>query len=68
MPTACAGEDLAEIDFLLAQTDASATGDHDDFIVQRIVDVRQSSIDTQWMVDRPLRDISSLELREDARC
>src|SRR5579863_8478988 len=45
MPTA--GEDLPEIDFLLPQTDTPATGDHDGFIVQRIVDVRQADVGTQ---------------------
>ena len=39
-----AGEDRAEIDFLLAQTDAAATRDHDGFIVEGIVDVRQSGV------------------------
>ena len=46
MPTACPGKDLAEIDFFLAQTDATATGDHDGFIVEGIVDVRQSGVGT----------------------
>ncbi len=41
-----AGKDLAEIDFLLAQTDAPATGDHDGFIVEWIVDVRQAGVGT----------------------
>ena len=41
------GKDLTEIDFLLAQTDAAATGDHDGFIVQGIVDVLQSTVGTQ---------------------
>jgi hypothetical protein len=36
------GKDLAEIDFFLAQTEATATGDHYGFVVERIVDVRQS--------------------------
>jgi hypothetical protein len=39
-----AGKDLAEIDFLLAQTDAPAAGDHDSFIVEGIVDVRQAGV------------------------
>ena len=38
------GEDRAEIDFFLAQTDAAATRDHDGFIVERIVEVRQSGV------------------------
>src|SRR3984893_10733698 len=42
-----AGKDLAEIDFLPAQTDTPATGNHDGFIVQGIVDVRQSTIRTR---------------------
>jgi hypothetical protein len=40
------GKDLTEIDFLLAQTDTPATGDYDGFIVQGIVDVRQSTVGT----------------------
>ena len=39
-----AGEDRAEIDFFLAQTDAAAAGDHDDPVVEWIVDVRQSLV------------------------
>ena len=34
-----AGEDRAEIDFFLAQTDAAATRDYDGFIVEWIVEV-----------------------------
>ena len=44
MPTACPAKGRAEIDFFLAQTDTAATRDHDDLIVERIVDVRQSGI------------------------
>jgi len=33
------GEDLAEIDLFVAQTNAAAAGDHDGFVVDRIVDV-----------------------------
>jgi len=40
------GKDLAEIDFLVAQTDATATRDHDGFVVERIVDVRQADVGT----------------------
>ena len=43
-PTACPGEDCAEVDFFPAQTDAAATSDHHGLIVQRIVDVRQSGV------------------------
>src|SRR5215813_5930974 len=42
---ALSSEDRAEIDFSLAQTDPAATRDHDDLIVERIVDVRQSGVD-----------------------
>jgi len=42
-----AGKDLAEIDFFLAQTDAPAPGDHDSFIVEGIVDVRQTGVGTR---------------------
>jgi len=31
----------AEIDFFLAQTDATAAGDHDGFVVEWIVDVNR---------------------------
>jgi len=41
------GKDLAEIDFFLAQTDATATGDHDGFVVEWIVDIRQSVVGTR---------------------
>jgi hypothetical protein len=34
-----AGEDRAEIDFFVAETDSTATGDHDGFVVEGIVDV-----------------------------
>ena len=39
------GKDLAEIDFFLARADASAMCHHDGFVVEGIVDVRQSLID-----------------------
>ncbi len=39
-----AGEDRAEIDFFLAQTHATAAGDHDGFVVEWIVDVGQSLV------------------------
>src|SRR5215472_2883666 len=41
------GKDLAEIDFFRAQTDATATGDHDGFVVEGIVDVWQSLVDAR---------------------
>jgi hypothetical protein len=43
------GKDLTEIDFLLAQTDAPAPGDHDGFIVEGIVDVRQAGVGMRSM-------------------
>src|SRR5215469_6917586 len=46
MPTGLPGKDLAEIDLLASQTDATATGDYDGFVVEGIVDVRQSSVGT----------------------
>ena len=42
-----AGEDRAEIDFFLAQTDATAAGDHDGFVVEWIVDVGQSLVEAR---------------------
>jgi hypothetical protein len=40
-----ASKDRAEIDFFVAQTDAAAIGDDDDFIVEGIIDIGQSLID-----------------------
>ena len=37
-------KNLAEINFLASQADAAATGDHDGFVVERIVDVWQSGV------------------------
>jgi hypothetical protein len=39
-----AGENGAEVDFLVAEIDAPATGDDDSFVVEGIVDVGQSGI------------------------
>jgi hypothetical protein len=41
------GKDLTEIDFLLSHTDATATGDHDGFIVEGIIDIRQTGVGTR---------------------
>ncbi len=46
-----AGKDLTEVDFLGAQTDSAATGNHDRFVVERVVDVGQSLArltDARW--------------------
>jgi hypothetical protein len=40
-----AGEDLTEVDFFGAQTDSAATGNHDSFVVEGVVDVGQSLIE-----------------------
>src|SRR5436853_2965085 len=40
-------KDLAEINFLVAQTDAATASDHDGFVVERIVDVRQPGVGTR---------------------
>ena len=40
------GEDLAEIDFFAAQTNAAAAGDHDGFVVEGVVDVGQPGVGT----------------------
>jgi hypothetical protein len=40
-----AGKDLTEVDFLGAQTDSAATGNHDSFVVEGVVDVGQSLIE-----------------------
>jgi len=40
------GKDLAEIDFLVSQTNAAAAGDHDGFVVEGIVDVGQPGVGT----------------------
>src|SRR5262249_16108353 len=39
-------KDLAEIDFFVAQTDAATASDHDGFVVEGIVDVRQPGVGT----------------------
>ena len=39
-----AGKDLAEVNLFAAQTDASAIGDDDDFVVEGIIDIRQSLV------------------------
>src|SRR5215468_4145557 len=39
-------KDLAEVDFFVAQTDAATAGDHDGFVVEGIVDVRQPGVGT----------------------
>ena len=41
------GEDRAEIDFFLAQTDATTMGNHNRSVVEGIVDVRQSLVRTR---------------------
>jgi hypothetical protein len=41
------GKDLAEVDLFIPQTDATAARDHDGFVVEGIVDVRQSGVDTR---------------------
>jgi hypothetical protein len=41
------GKNLAEIDFFATQANPTAPGDHDGFVVERIVDVRQSGIRTR---------------------
>jgi len=40
-----AGKDLTEVDFLGAQTDSAATGNHDGCVVEGVVDVGQSLIE-----------------------
>jgi hypothetical protein len=40
-----AGEDLAKINLFAAQTDAAATGDHNGFVVQGIIDIGQSLVE-----------------------
>ena len=39
-----AGEDTAEVDLFVPQTDAAAVGDHDDLVVERIIDVGETLI------------------------
>ena len=52
------GEDLAEINFSVAQTDSATTGDHDGLVVERVVDVGQTGVGARGRFDRPRRDIS----------
>jgi len=47
-----AGKDLTEINFLGAQTNSAATGYHNSFVVERVVDVGQSLIEAGgWPID-----------------
>ena len=41
------GKDLAEIDFLVVETDATTASDHDSFVVEGIIDVGQSGVGTR---------------------
>jgi hypothetical protein len=46
------GEDRAEIDFFLTQTDATAMRNHNGSVVERIVDVGQTLVDARrWPID-----------------
>ena len=49
-----AGEDGAEVNLFVPQTDGSAVGDDDDLVVEGIIDVGQSAIRTS----RKLIDLS----------
>src|SRR6201984_281314 len=40
-------KDLAKINFFVAQTDAATASDHDGFVVEGIVDVRQPGVGTR---------------------
>jgi hypothetical protein len=55
MPTACPEKALAEIDFLVSQTNTTAAGDHDGFVVEGIVDVGQPGVGTGPKVGRSFR-------------
>ena len=45
-------KDLAEIDLFIAQTDAATASDHNGFIEEGIVDIRQAGVVTRrWLVD-----------------
>ena len=39
-------KDLAEVDLVVAQTDATTPRDHDGFVVKRIIDIRQARVGT----------------------
>ena len=41
------GEDRAEVDLFVSETDAPATGDHDGPVVKRIIDIGQSFIEAR---------------------
>ena len=60
-------KDLAEINFLVVQTDAATAGDHDGFVVEGIVDVRESGVGTQGRLVDLRSGISYPELRAGAR-
>jgi hypothetical protein len=59
------GEDGAEVEFFLAQTDPATTRDDDGLIVQRIVDVRQSGLGAIRGLIGFLQGISWRALRAD---
>ena len=47
-PSASANtESGAEVDFFAPQTDAAAARDHDDLVVEGVIDVRQALVDTR---------------------
>jgi hypothetical protein len=39
-------KDLAEVDLFVAETDATTPRDHDGFVMERIVDIRQARVGT----------------------
>jgi hypothetical protein len=47
MPTACPAKTWLKLIFFVAETDAATAGDHDGFVVEGIVDVRQPGVGTR---------------------
>jgi len=56
-------KNLAEIDLFVPQTDAAAARDHDGFVVEGIVEIGPSGVETWGRFGRPRPGISCPELR-----
>ena len=62
-----AGKDLAEVNLLIAQTDAAAAGNDDDLVVKGVVDIGQALIGA-GRIDRLQLGTAYPEPREDVGC
>ena len=67
MPTACPAKTWLKVNPFVSHTDATTTRDHDGFVAEGIVDVRQSGVGSGGrFVDLGL-DTSSAKPRADVR-